>query len=96
VSERTLYVYWCPVCECQTERPWHSLRDGGLIPQNDTEHRCERIEVVPREQLDAARQALERIAALDGHPTVPPPDYGDFAVAIARAALGVEGEQERP
>lgn len=38
---RKVTVYWCPICNVQTARPWHSLRDGGLIPQNDTEHTCE-------------------------------------------------------
>lgn len=41
-----LYVYWCPICKVATgERPWHSLRDGGLIPQNDTEHTCVKYDV---------------------------------------------------
>jgi hypothetical protein len=39
---------------------------------------------------DTLREALERIVNLDGHPTVPPPDYGDFAIAIARDALARE------
>ena len=40
-------VYWCPTCKRQTRGPWHSLGDGGLIPQTATEHECERIEAVP-------------------------------------------------
>ena len=43
-----LFVYWCPRCEVQAERPWHLCKRGpGLIPQLDEETTCERIEVVP-------------------------------------------------
>ena len=44
----TLYVYWCPRCNVQSERPWHLCKKGpALIPQLDEETHCERIEVVP-------------------------------------------------
>lgn len=67
---RALYVYWCPICEIQTERPWHIYRRGDpLIPQNDGEHYCERVEVVRAAALSAAeaelhdaREALARAA----------------------------------
>jgi hypothetical protein len=47
-----------------------------------------------REQLDAARQALREIAGHDGHTAF---EYCvPMMVEAARAALGVEGEQEKP
>jgi hypothetical protein len=51
--------------------------------------RAERAEA----ECGRLREQLKRIAALDDHPTVPTSDRGDFAIAIARAALGVEGGQ---
>jgi len=59
---QTFHIYWCPICEVQTERPWHSFRDGGLIPQNDTEHQCERIEVVARAALGVEAAMREQEA----------------------------------
>lgn len=43
---------------------------------------------------DTLAEALQRIVDLDGHPTVPPPDYGDFAIAIARNALAASRGKE--
>ncbi len=58
-----LYVYYCPVCKVGTgERSWHSLRDGGLIPQADTEHDCVKIDVSAL--LVELEQAEQREAAL--------------------------------
>ena len=45
-----------------------------------------RVEALEAER-DRLRAALEQIVNLEGHDYVPPPDYGDFAVKIARAAL---------
>lgn len=42
-----MYVYWCPICERQTERSWHYVGRAGLIPQAQEEHNCVRIEVMP-------------------------------------------------
>ena len=44
-----LYIYWCPRCEVQSEKPWHLCKRGpSLIPQLDEETTCERVEVVRR------------------------------------------------
>jgi hypothetical protein len=44
----TLRVYWCPICKLQTNGAWHTFsRPNPLIPQNDVEHDCVRVEVVP-------------------------------------------------
>lgn len=44
-----LYIYWCPICERQTDRPFHTAsRPQPLIPQSDVEHDCIRVAVVPR------------------------------------------------
>jgi hypothetical protein len=33
-----LFIYWCPRCKVQTERPWHLCERGpALIPQLDVE-----------------------------------------------------------
>lgn len=50
LSEARLFIDWCPECGAQVRAfgGWHSLDDGGLIPQSATEHRTERIEVVPK------------------------------------------------
>lgn len=62
VRENGLLTYWCPICKVGTgSRAWHSLRDGGLIPQNDTEHDCVRVDVgalLDGHPLYAAREAL--------------------------------------
>jgi len=59
-----LYVYWCPRCNVQSERPWHFCKKGpALIPQLDEETHCERIEVVP--VCDARVTELEARLAKD-------------------------------
>lgn len=42
------FVYWCPRCNVQSQRPFHLCSRGpALIPQLDEETECERIEVAP-------------------------------------------------
>lgn len=42
------FVYWCPRCNVQSQRPVHYCERGpSLIPQLDVETVCERIEVAP-------------------------------------------------
>jgi hypothetical protein len=45
IIERGMKAYWCPICKVATRNSWHSLGDGGLFPQNDTEHTCIEIDV---------------------------------------------------
>ncbi len=71
---REVTVYWCPICNFQTSREWHSLRDGGLFPQLDTEHKCEKyVLALPapdrsgdRINLDEVRAAAEDAASVRG------------------------------
>lgn len=98
-SGAKLTVYWCPICKRQTDRSWHSLRDGGLIPQNDTEHDCDRIDVSPLllalmeieafpvsgyHAGEAQRMAREALAAAT--PPRPPVQAGDTHNPQADAA----------
>ena len=42
-----LFIYWCPKCQRQIERPWHTARRGPpLFPQLDEEHYGIRVQVV--------------------------------------------------
>ncbi len=111
MTASSLYVYWCPICEIQTDRGWHIFRRGNpLIPQTDGEHTCERIKVVREADLAASRrenatlrEALEAIEAVLPNPSFRPqwgaPDF-KHAVAVAgaraRAALAASPAAEEP
>lgn len=63
-----LYTYWCPICKVGTgDRSWHSLRDGGLFPQNDTEHDCVRIDVTALLGVVAAAGQFRSVFFVDDH-----------------------------
>lgn len=47
-DDAVLHIYWCPHCEKQIEKAWHTARRGpALIPQLDEEHYGIRVRVVP-------------------------------------------------
>lgn len=104
MAETKLYVYWCPRCEVQTERPWHLCRRGpALIPQMDEETQCERIEVVPAaasaaRAADDVRERLRVVAEQvldDGYPFPRShPWWADKAEELARDALALVGAAE--
>ncbi len=81
-----LYIYWCPKCQIQTGRSFHIARRGDpLIPQNDEEHSCERVEVLRRDDLGIknleqivkdAKELAERVLESD------PPPWGDVPTRL--------------
>lgn len=70
-------------------------RPGKPMVPDTYEHVTTREWLAHQRRADSAeaecerlRATLKRITDLDGHPTVPVSDRGDFAVQIARDTLG--------
>ena len=82
-ADTDLYVWWCPHCNKQTERFWHIARRGDpLIPQNDEEHYCVKVAVVPKAQLEELQQAAEEVVRIEMTGVLP--DFMPLAAAVAR------------
>ena len=46
-ADAVLHIYWCPKCQKQIDKLWHTARRGpALIPQLDEEHYGVRVPVV--------------------------------------------------
>lgn len=61
-DNREFVIYWCPRCKIRTESSWHTCAHVPLIPQANTETKCEVIETVPKTRVVASE---ERIAKLE-------------------------------
>lgn len=57
---RKLVVYWCPRCEAQSTSMHHLCKMGPpMFPQMDEYTTCETIAVVPKDEIEPLRTALE-------------------------------------
>lgn len=59
-ADAVLYVYWCPKCQKQIDKLWHTFRRGpALIPQLDEEHYGVRVPVVARAAVARAEEGTD-------------------------------------
>jgi hypothetical protein len=58
----SLYIYWCPRCQVQSQRAVHLCESGPpLLPQLDEETVCERIDVISTEHANKIAERLEAV-----------------------------------
>lgn len=96
IREHGLAVYYCPTCRTPQREAWHSLNDGGLIPQAATEHDCVRIDVgalvSALAELVADYEEMDTYPTSDGHPLYAARE----ALTGSRFRLGSTGEVSEP
>lgn len=87
-----LYVYWCPICEFQCSRNYHTIDDGGLIPQNAIEHECDRVPVI-RSSIAERVVALANLYSADFKNT---PAGAKFSILASNLDTAINPHPEGP